>query len=79
MQSVASNIGKLLDRVDTAAVEVQAVVEDRPSTFAPGTTSFMRLRQRMKVLLPQPEGPMIAVTWFCSTWNETSLSAGLPS
>ena len=29
---------------------------------APGTTSCMRLRHRMKVDLPQPEGPMMAVT-----------------
>src|SRR6266545_3338964 len=34
-----------------------------PCTHAPGTTSCMRLRQRTSVLLPQPEGPMIAVTW----------------
>ena len=27
-----------------------------------GTRSFMRFRQRMNVLLPQPDGPMIAVT-----------------
>ncbi len=26
--------------------------------------SFMRLKQRMNVLLPHPEGPMNAVTWF---------------
>jgi hypothetical protein len=50
-----------------------------PSTFAPGTTSFMRFRQRMNVLFPQPDGPMIAVTSFFSTWNETSRSASLPS
>ena len=33
----------------------------------------------MNVLLPQPDGPMIAVTSFCSTWNETSRSTVLPS
>ena len=27
-----------------------------------GIRSFMRFRQRMNVLLPQPEGPMSAVT-----------------
>ena len=34
-----------------------------PSTrLAPGVTSCIRFRQRMKVLLPQPEGPIRAVT-----------------
>jgi hypothetical protein len=34
----------------------------RPSVLKFGITSFIRFRQRMKVLLPQPDGPMIAVT-----------------
>ena len=34
----------------------------RPRRARPGTTSCMRFRQRMKVDLPQPDGPMIAVT-----------------
>ena len=50
-----------LDRVDVGAVEVLAVVEDLPSTRAPGIRSFMRLRQRISVLLPQPDGPISAV------------------
>ena len=29
-----------------------------------GLRSFIRLKQRMYVLLPQPDGPMIAVTRF---------------
>src|SRR5512133_1208494 len=33
-----------------------------PVAEALGTTSCIRLRQRMKVDLPQPEGPMMAVT-----------------
>ena len=33
-----------------------------PSTRAPGMTSCMRFRVRRKVDLPQPEGPMKAVT-----------------
>ena len=33
-----------------------------PSTRAPGMTSCIRLSERMKVDLPQPEGPMRAVT-----------------
>src|SRR5262245_42929298 len=35
-----------------------------PSIRAPGTMSFMRFRVRRKVDLPQPDGPMSAVTWF---------------
>ncbi len=34
----------------------------RPSACAPGISSCMRLMQRIIVDLPQPEGPMIAVT-----------------
>ena len=33
-----------------------------PSTRAPGMTSCMRLRERSTVDLPQPDGPMKAVT-----------------
>ena len=33
-----------------------------PSTRASGIRSFMRLKHRNSVLLPQPEGPIIAVT-----------------
>src|SRR6187397_1293524 len=33
-----------------------------PSTRTPGMTSFIRLSVRRKVLLPQPDGPMNAVT-----------------
>ena len=29
----------------------------------PGTESFIRLRLRRKVVLPQPEGPIRAVIW----------------
>jgi hypothetical protein len=32
-----------------------------PPTDAVGIRSFIRLKQRMNVLLPQPEGPMKAV------------------
>src|SRR5215470_117868 len=47
-----------------------------PVTRAPGTTSCIRFRHRMNVDLPQPDGPMSAVTAFgaiempisCSTW-----------
>ena len=42
-------------------------------------TSFIRFRHRMNVLLPQPDGPMIAVICLLNTWNETSLIAGEPS
>src|SRR4051812_7440945 len=43
-----------------------------PSTRAPGTVSCMRLRQRSSVDLPQPDGPMIAVTRPVATAKVTS-------
>ena len=36
----------------------------RPSTRVPGMMSFIRLSVRRNVLLPQPDGPMNAVTWL---------------
>ena len=35
-----------------------------PSTRVPGMMSFMRLSERRNVDLPQPDGPMSAVTWL---------------
>ena len=67
-----------LDRIDVARVEVLAVVENLPSTFAPGTRSFIRLKQRISVLLPQPDGPMNAVIAFLKTSRFTSRIATLP-
>src|ERR1043166_6642066 len=49
-----------------------------PETRAPGTVSCMRLRQRMNVDLPQPDGPMIAVTdrsWKCIVAPRTACTA----
>src|SRR5450432_1962463 len=46
-----------------------------PSTRAVGTVSCMRLRQRRKVDLPQPDGPMIAVTWRSCTSMPTPFTA----
>src|SRR6266542_853909 len=42
-----------------------------PEARAPRITSCMRLRQRMNVLLPQPEGPMMAVMRLTAISNET--------
>src|SRR5215213_7963762 len=41
----------------------------RPATRASGTVSCIRLRQRSRVDLPHPDGPMIAVT--CPWWKST--------
>ena len=49
-----------------------------PVTRAPGIVSFMRLRQRRNVDLPQPDGPIIARTWRLATSMVTFLSACLP-
>ena len=50
--------------VDVAEVVDVVAVEQRrgPRRARPGITSCMRLRQRTIVDLPQPEGPMMAVT-----------------
>ena len=44
-----------------------------PSTRAEATVSFMRFMQRRNVDLPQPDGPMNAVTFSRLTSIETSL------
>ena len=38
----------------------------------------MRLKHRMNVLLPQPDGPIIAVTSFGAMSSVRSRTAGLP-
>ena len=43
----------------------------------PGTESFIRLRLRRKVVLPQPEGPIRAVIWPRRIRMVTSISACL--
>ena len=47
----------------------------RPVTRAPGMVSFIRFRQRRKVDLPHPEGPMRAVMALRPMPMETSRSA----
>jgi hypothetical protein len=42
-----------------------------PSTRALGMRSFIRFRQRMKVDLPQPDGPMSAVISFLRSFIVT--------
>ncbi len=46
-----------------------------PSTRAPGSTSCIRLRVRSTVDLPQPDGPMNAVTLRGVTDKLTSATA----
>src|SRR5882762_2353036 len=46
-----------------------------PAIRTPSTKSFMRLRHRSRVDLPQPEGPMYAVTRCFGIDMETSFSA----
>ncbi len=46
-----------------------------PSTRVPEMMSFMRLSVRRNVLLPQPDGPMNAVTTFARISIEISVSA----
>ena len=46
-----------------------------PVTRQPSMVSFMRLMQRRKVDLPQPDGPMKAVTLRSGMSIETAFSA----
>src|SRR3546814_17277750 len=48
-----------------------------PSTRALATVSFIRFKERRKVDLPQPDGPMKAVTRSVPTSIDTSLIACL--
>jgi hypothetical protein len=54
------------------------VIQDLALDVAPAISSFMRFRQRMNVLLPQPDGPMKAVTAFLWTSSVASRSAMAP-
>ncbi len=46
-----------------------------PSTRAPGMTSCMRFSERRKVDLPQPDGPISAVTWRAAMFIVTPSTA----
>ena len=46
-----------------------------PSTRVPGMMSFIRFSVRRNVLLPQPDGPMNAVTRLAWIWMVMSSSA----
>ena len=48
-----------------------------PTIRTPSTRSFMRFRQRSSVVLPQPDGPMYAVTRCFGTDMTMSRSACL--
>ena len=48
-----------------------------PVMRTPSIRSFIRLRQRRRLDLPQPEGPMKAVTRFFAMRIEIPLRAGL--
>jgi hypothetical protein len=52
------------NRIDLWFVDVLAMKEDFALGARLGTRSFMRLKARSTVLLPQPDGPISAVI-FC--------------
>ena len=57
-------------------VDVRAVEQDRARVRAPGMSAFIRLIERSNVDLPQPDGPMNAVTIVRgATRSEMSKSA----
>ena len=65
-----------LDRVPGRAVHVLVLrYSSRPLTRTPSMKSFMRFIARSSVLLPQPEGPMIAVTCLAGMSSVTSRTA----
>jgi hypothetical protein len=64
-----------LHRVDAGVVDVFAVQEDLSCNPGRATVSFIRFRQRRKVDLPQPDGPMKAVTARSRILTLTSFSA----
>ena len=62
-----------VDDVDRRRVDVLAVDADRrPRPARPGMMSFIRLSDRRNVDLPQPDGPMSAVTWLGSICRVTA-------
>src|SRR2546428_3664117 len=46
-----------------------------PCTLAPGVSSCIRFKHRSSALLPQPDGPMIAVTVCAGNRSDTSRTA----
>ena len=66
------------DDVDAAARRCRAPsMRTVPSTRAPAMMSFIRFSVRRNVLLPQPDGPMNAVTRFAEMSMLMSFSARL--
>jgi hypothetical protein len=62
-----ADAGAQFHDVDRLVVDVLAVERDVAADAAPSMVSFMRFRQRRKVDLPQPDGPISAVTCFSRT------------
>ena len=61
--------------VHLLVVEIDAVVADHPLHRAISMKSFIRLKQRSTVVLPQPDGPMNAVISCRRTCRFTSRTA----
>ena len=62
-----------IDHVGAAGVDVLVRQSGlSPSTRVAGMMSFIRFSVRRNVLLPQPEGPMNADTWFSCSPTEMS-------
>ena len=73
-RSSSNAIASLISSSVTSTISSRSTV---PVARALGTRSYMRLNTRSKVLLPQPDGPMMAVIRFsgiskvtsCKAWN----------
>jgi hypothetical protein len=66
-----------LHHVHRRRIDILAVERDLAGRRALAIVSFIRLSVRRKVDLPQPDGPMNAVTLSMSTSIDTSLIACL--
>ena len=64
MPSVLGGVGLALLLAAAVGLAMAARFPMDPVSTAPAQMSFLRFSDRRKVDVPQPDGPMNAVTWF---------------
>ena len=72
-----ADLGPQRDNIDVFVVNIDPSSVISPVTRQPSMVSFIRFRQRMNVDLPQPEGPIMAMTSLRPMSRETFLIACL--